>query len=43
MNNYFKSGRYIRKLEQAYKYDKIKKEIQNETQKKTQKKNNPKK
>lgn len=27
MNNYFKSGRYNRKLEQAYLYDKRKKEI----------------
>ena len=27
MNNYFKSGRYNRKLEQAYSYDKKKKEL----------------
>ena len=27
MNNYFKSGRYNRKLEQAYSYDKRKKEL----------------
>ena len=27
MNNYFRSGRYNRKLEQAYSYDKRKKEL----------------
>ena len=27
MNNYFTSGRYNRKLEQAYSYDKKKKEL----------------
>ena len=27
MNNYFRSGRYNRKLEQAYLYDKRKKEL----------------
>ena len=27
MNNYFRSGRYNRKLEQAYHYDKKKKEL----------------
>ena len=38
MNNYFKSGLYNRKLEQAYSYDKKKKELldgqkENNTQK----------
>ena len=28
--NYFKSGRYNRKLEQAYSYDKKKKELKND-------------
>ena len=27
MNNYFRSGRYNRKLEQSYSYDKKKKEL----------------
>ena len=31
--NYFRSGRYNRKLEQAYSYDKKKKELTDGTQK----------
>ena len=31
--NYFRSGRYNRKLEQAYSYDKIKKELKDEQNK----------
>ena len=34
MNNYFKSGRYNRKLEQTYSYDKRKKELLDEQRKK---------
>ena len=33
MNNYFRSGRYNRKLEQAYLYDKKKKELKDAKQK----------
>ena len=37
--NYFRSGRYNRKLEQAYLYDKKKKELKDAAKKKTATKN----